>query len=256
MCRRLVRPREPHWRGCVHAWHPTSPAARAILRVRAGSRPNLLLPFCPVAARNAQPPGIVGTWQTQGKELSLRGAIRDARTYELMTVFSPDVAEDEIQATIEAVVGYISGASGENVEFNRDSPWGRRRLAYAIRHASRDVRDGFYTLFHFEVAPHRVIDIEREIKLNDRIMRYLLTQYTPRPVDESATAEAPSEASAEATSGEDQNDTDNAAEENSVEAVAESGVPDSISTETSGESESTESPDSSDASEDSSTEEA
>jgi len=120
----------------------------------------------------------------------LRGAIRDARTYELMTIFSPDVAEDEIQATIEAVVGYITDASGENVEFNRDSPWGRRRLAYAVRHASRDVRDGFYTLYHFEVAPHRVIDIEREIKLNDRIMRYLLTQYTPRPIDESAAAEA------------------------------------------------------------------
>jgi len=119
----------------------------------------------------------------------LRGAIRDARTYELMTIFSPDVAEDEIQVTIDRVVGYITGASGENVDVNRDSPWGRRRLSYAIRHASRDVRDGFYTLYHFEIRPHRVIDIEREIKLNDRIMRYLLTQYTPRPIDENAAAE-------------------------------------------------------------------
>jgi len=122
--------------------------------------------------------------------LSLRGAIRDARTYELMTIFSPDVAEDEIQATIDRVVGYITGASGEHVDVNRDSPWGRRRLSYAIRHASRDVRDGFYTLYHFEIRPHRVIDIEREIKLNDRIMRYLLTQYTPKPIDETAPAEA------------------------------------------------------------------
>ena len=148
--------------------------------------------------RNFQ--GILVSWQTQGKELSLRGAIRDARTYELMTIFSPDVAEDEIQATIEQVVGYISGATGEHVAFNRDSPWGRRRLAYSVRHASRDVRDGFYTLFHFEVAPHKVIDIEREIKLNDRIMRYLLTQYTPKPITDvpteggaEETAEAPEE---------------------------------------------------------------
>lgn len=112
----------------------------------------------------------------------MRGSPRDARTYELMTVFSPDVPEDEIQATIDRVVGYITTATGELVDVNRDSPWGRRRLAYPIRHASRDVRDGFYTLYHFNVAPHRVEEIERELRLNDRVMRYLVTQYTPRPV--------------------------------------------------------------------------
>jgi small subunit ribosomal protein S6 len=103
-----------------------------------------------------------------------------------MTVFSPDVPEDEIQGTIDRVIGYITTATGEVVNVNRDSPWGRRRLAYAIRHASRDVRDGFYTLYHFSVAPDRVEDIERELRLNDRVMRYLVTQYTPRPVEETA----------------------------------------------------------------------
>jgi small subunit ribosomal protein S6 len=124
----------------------------------------------------------------------LRGTPRDPRNYELMTVFSPDIPEEEIQATIDRVVGYITTATGEVVDVNRDSPWGRRRLAYPIRHASRDVRDGFYTLYHFAVAPHRVEDIEREIKLNDRIMRYLVTQHTPKPVEEVApTAEGAEE---------------------------------------------------------------
>jgi small subunit ribosomal protein S6 len=116
----------------------------------------------------------------------LRGSPRDARNYELMTVFSPDVPEDEIQGTIDRVVGYITTATGELVDVSRDSPWGRRRLAYPIRHASRDVRDGFYTLYHFLVAPHRVEEIERELRLNDRVMRYMVTQYTPRPVEETA----------------------------------------------------------------------
>jgi small subunit ribosomal protein S6 len=105
-----------------------------------------------------------------------------------MTVFSPDVPEDEIQGTIDRVISYITTATGEVVDVNRDSPWGRRRLAYPIRHASRDVRDGFYTLYHFSVAPDRVEDIERELRLNDRVMRHLVTQYTPRPVDETAQA--------------------------------------------------------------------
>ncbi len=123
----------------------------------------------------------------------MRGTPRDPRNYELMTVFSPDIPEEEIQATIDRVVGYITTATGEMVDVSRDSPWGRRRLAYPIRHASRDVRDGFYTLYHFLVAPHRVLDIEREIKLNDRIMRYLVTQHTPKPVDETAPAEGTTE---------------------------------------------------------------
>lgn len=124
----------------------------------------------------------------------MRGSPRDPRNYELMTVFAPDIPEDEIQATIDRVVGYITTASGEVVDVNRDSPWGRRRLAYPVRHASRDVRDGFYTLYHFQVAPHRVEDIEREIKLNDRIMRYLVTQYTPKPIDETTASEGAGEA--------------------------------------------------------------
>jgi small subunit ribosomal protein S6 len=118
-----------------------------------------------------------------------------------MTVFSPDVPEDEIQGTIDRVVGYITTATGEVVDVNRDSPWGRRRLAYAIRHASRDVRDGFYTLYHFNVAPHRVEEIERELRLNDRIMRYLVTQYTPKPIDETAQAQETTETEAPAVTG-------------------------------------------------------
>jgi small subunit ribosomal protein S6 len=132
----------------------------------------------------------------------LRGTPRDPRNYELMTVFSPDIPEEEIQATIERVVGYITTATGEVTAVNRDSPWGRRRLAYPVRHASRDVRDGFYTLYHFAVAPNRVIDIEREIKLNDRIMRYLVTQHTPRPVEEPPAAEG-TEAGEQAVSGDE-----------------------------------------------------
>lgn len=132
----------------------------------------------------------------------MRGSPRDPRNYELMTVFSPDIPEEEIQATIDRVVGYITTASGEVVDVNRDSPWGRRRLAYPVRHASRDVRDGFYTLYHFLVAPHRVEDIEREIKLNDRIMRYLVTQHTPKPVGETAPAEGEATPTEEGAEGE------------------------------------------------------
>lgn len=114
----------------------------------------------------------------------------DARTYELMTVLSPDVPEDDITGVLDAISGYVTDAGGSVQEVLRDSPWGRRRLAYPIRHAGRDVRDGYYTLYHLELAPHRVEDVERDLKLNTQVIRYLVTHYTPKPIDPRAQMDA------------------------------------------------------------------
>ena len=120
----------------------------------------------------------------------MRQYVPDARTYELMTVLSPDVPEDDISGVLDAISGYVTTAGGTVQEVLRDSPWGRRRLAYPIRHASRDVRDGYYTLYHFELAPNRVTDVERDLKLNTQVIRYLVTHYTPQPIDPRAQIDA------------------------------------------------------------------
>jgi small subunit ribosomal protein S6 len=107
-----------------------------------------------------------------------------------MTILSPDVAEDAIPAVLDRIGSYVTAVGGTVTETLRDSPWGRRRLAYAIRHDGRDVRDGYYTVYHLDLAPSRVDDVEREIKLNTDIIRYLLTHYTPVPVDPRAVEDA------------------------------------------------------------------
>ena len=122
----------------------------------------------------------------------------EPRIYELMTILSPEVPDDDIQGQLDTVAGYVTGAGGEVVDVIRDSPWGRRRLAYAIRHNGRDVRDGYYTVFHLKLVPTRVVEVEREIKLNGQIIRHLITQYEPQAV--TATV-APTEAAA-TTAGE------------------------------------------------------
>lgn len=100
-----------------------------------------------------------------------------------MTILHPEVPEEDISGNVERIAGYISGAGGTVTETLRESPWGRRRLAYAIRHGGRDLRDGYYTVFHFELAPSQVGEVEREIKLNDRIIRYIVTTWEPRQLD-------------------------------------------------------------------------
>jgi ribosomal protein S6 len=114
----------------------------------------------------------------------LRNQERAPRTYELMTVLHPEVPEESLQGELDRIAGYIDLAGGSIIEILRDSPWGRRRLAYPIRSGGRDVRDGYYTVWHMNLGPARVDDLERELKLNTQVIRYLVVSWEPKPLDE------------------------------------------------------------------------
>ncbi len=98
------------------------------------------------------------------------------RQYELMTIFSPEVSEEDLVGAIEHVTNIVAEAGGTVTLINRESPWGRRRLAYPIRYNSRDVRDGFYVLYYLDIDASKVIEVERDLKLTETIMRYMVTQ--------------------------------------------------------------------------------
>jgi small subunit ribosomal protein S6 len=92
-------------------------------------------------------------------------------------------------------------------DVDQSPPWGRRKFAYPIREyaegeaSRRPFNEGFYVLCHFSLASTRIPEIERSLKLNDSILRYLLTlvdaraQTKPRPVAVSAGADAGAEES-------------------------------------------------------------
>ncbi|CAN5758931.1 hypothetical protein BH23CHL5_BH23CHL5_12360 [soil metagenome] len=130
-----------------------------------------------------------------------------SRFYELMVITSPEGTPEELVETVEQITGYITAAGGKIIRVSYDSPWGRRRLAYPIRFESQDVRDGFYTLFHLELEPTAVTDIERDLKLNTRLMRYLILVLPEMPtfpepeVEEAAASDG--EAAAESESAVD-----------------------------------------------------
>lgn len=126
---------------------------------------------------------VIFAGQSQGEEAPLRDLNRAPRTYEMMTILHPDVSEEELQPALDRVSGYITTFGGEVTETLRDSPWGRRRLAYPIRFGGRDLRDGYYTVFHFSLAPAQIVEMERELKLNTQVIRYLVTSYEEKPLD-------------------------------------------------------------------------
>jgi small subunit ribosomal protein S6 len=95
------------------------------------------------------------------------------KPYEMTYIVRPDLDEEQTRATVEQVSARITGAGGELIAA---LPWNppRRRMAYTIN----DFGDGFYVTTVFTIDPQALRGVENALKLNDRILRFLLVQAT------------------------------------------------------------------------------
>lgn len=88
------------------------------------------------------------------------------RTYEVMYIIDPDTADDKI-AKLNEAVGKLIDKEGGNVV--RMDDIGRRRLAYPIQKKE----EGYYVLFEIEGTGQEIAELERRMRVNDMILRYL-----------------------------------------------------------------------------------
>lgn len=103
--------------------------------------------------------------QSHGKELYIRIAMRH---YELMVIVHPDVAEDGLAATVDAIREWASAAG----EVEKIDSWGRRKFAYPIR----NLQEGNYILLHLRLEPSAVLELERNLRLSEEVLRHLLVR--------------------------------------------------------------------------------
>lgn len=123
-----------------------------------------------------------------------------------MTILIPDMPEEETATAVERLLNHIANNGGQIKDHSTESPWGRRRLAYTMRFQGVDYRDGHYVLTHFSAAPDAIAEIERELKLDNQVIRYLLVWDDPRmgekPQDgQTAADEQPAEGESAAPAG-------------------------------------------------------
>ncbi|NPA92834.1 MAG: 30S ribosomal protein S6 [Chloroflexi bacterium] len=91
------------------------------------------------------------------------------RNYEIVFIVHPDLDENALNETVEKVKGWITAEGGE---ITKVEPWGKRKLAYAIRKR----REGYYILIEANMPPTAVAPLERKMRLHEPIMRYLVTR--------------------------------------------------------------------------------
>ena len=90
--------------------------------------------------------------------------------YEGVFILHPGTAEEEQAPLLEKIKQYVVAGGGEVTAVNSGSPWGRRKLAYPIRKAN----EGYYALMNISIAAPALPEFERNLKLMEPLMRYLL----------------------------------------------------------------------------------
>ncbi len=87
--------------------------------------------------------------------------------YELVFIAKADLDETSLNDVINRVKTWITDGNGEIVKVDL---WGKRRLAYPIRKQT----EGIYVLLDVNMDPKLGVTLERNLGLNEAILRFLL----------------------------------------------------------------------------------
>jgi small subunit ribosomal protein S6 len=88
------------------------------------------------------------------------------REYETVIVADPDLSEEQLEDLITKFKNIIIRDNGLIKEVEK---WGLKELAFKVKHKKK----GYYFVFHYYGGPDIVEEVERNIKIDDRIIRFL-----------------------------------------------------------------------------------
>lgn len=88
------------------------------------------------------------------------------RRYETVFIVNPELSEEQRQPVFDKLKGLVSEDQGMLVKFDE---WGHKRLAYEIKKHTR----GYYVLMEFCGDGALVKEIERNTRLDDRVLKYM-----------------------------------------------------------------------------------
>jgi len=90
------------------------------------------------------------------------------RSYEVMLAINPQLEDEELDSLLDKLKKLIAHAKGK---ITKTDKWGKRKLAYEIK----DFTEAIYVVLNFDVDEKIILELERVVKLEERVIRYLLT---------------------------------------------------------------------------------
>lgn len=85
--------------------------------------------------------------------------------YALTLVFKNDLGEKERKVLLDSVTKRFG-------KLEKEELWGARDLAYPIKHITK----GFYAHYFFSSEPNTISPLDKAIKVEEDIIRYLLVR--------------------------------------------------------------------------------
>ena len=89
--------------------------------------------------------------------------------YEVLYVITPELDEEADKVVMDKFADIITANGGE---IEKTDVWGKRRLAYPIDYKT----EGFYVLVTFSANPELPRELERNMRNDERLMRYMVTR--------------------------------------------------------------------------------
>jgi len=88
------------------------------------------------------------------------------RPYEILVIIDPRPTDEEVAALLTQLGEQVKSLGAELTTVDN---WGKRRLAYDIRKQ----REGTYAVFEVSAEPSMVKEFERQLRLNENVLRFL-----------------------------------------------------------------------------------
>lgn len=89
--------------------------------------------------------------------------------YETLIILDPRLNEEEVAALLTKVQETLKTLGGE---VGKAESWGKRRLAYDMRKQ----REGTYAVLEVSAEPAMVKEFERQMRLNENVVRFMSTR--------------------------------------------------------------------------------
>lgn len=96
--------------------------------------------------------------------------------YESVVIINAALEDDQINTAINRIEVSIKTNGGEIQEIDQ---WGRKRLAYPINKS----KSGFYVVFRYVSPSDAVAKIERDLRLDETVMRFLTVLLDSRALE-------------------------------------------------------------------------
>jgi len=99
--------------------------------------------------------------------------VSDLRSYEILVILDPRPTDEEAAALLTQLGENLTSLGAEVAKVDN---WGKRRLAYDIAKQ----REGTYAVYEASAEPATVKEFERQLGLNENVLRFLSTRVPVR----------------------------------------------------------------------------